>query len=414
MSDPVREVDVLVVGGGPAGLAAATALKRGGIARVVVLERESDAGGVPRHCEHLGFGLRDLHRILSGPAYARRWRDMAVDAGVEIETRTMVTSWSNERRAEVTGPRGRRQVEARAVILATGARERPRSARLVPGTRPMGVFTTGQLQQWVHLRHLPVGSRALIVGAEHVSYSAVLTLRDARVRTVAMVTELPRTQTFRAFDAVTRGGLRVPVLTGTTVSAILGRDRVTGARLRAADGSEREIDVDTIVFTGDWIPDHELARAADLCIHPGTRGPLVDSVGRTTGEGVFAVGNLVHPVETADVAAQRAAAVGSSVVDWLRRDESNRAFGDSVPVVASDPLTWVSPNLVRLGESTVPTTLLRSLTFLERPRIRVEQDDRTLATYRLRRMVPNRSHHVPSDWRRVVDVQGGPVRLSVV
>ena len=140
----------------------------------------------------------------------------------------MVTGWAGPCRAEVTGPDGLRQVDARAVVLATGARERPRAARLVPGTRPAGIFTTGQLQQWVHRQHLPLTGRALIVGAEHVSYSAVLTLREAGVRPVALVTDLPHTQTFRPFDLATRVGFRVPVWTRTSVTAVTGRDRLDG------------------------------------------------------------------------------------------------------------------------------------------------------------------------------------------
>ncbi len=186
----VLAVDALVVGAGPAGLAAATALKDAGVGRVVVVEREDEAGGVPRLCEHTGFGLRDLHRVMNGPAYARRWVDRAIASGADIRTRTMVTGWAAPGRAELTGPAGLLRVDACAVVLATGARERSRAARLVPGTRPAGIFTTGQLQQMVHREKLPVGRRAVVVGAEHVSYSAVLTLREAGVRPVALVTDL--------------------------------------------------------------------------------------------------------------------------------------------------------------------------------------------------------------------------------
>ncbi len=273
MSRTSVSVDALVVGGGPAGLAAATALRTGGAGRVLVVEREDRAGGIPRLCEHTGFGLRDLRRVLSGPAYARRWVERATAAGADIRTRSMVTGWAGPNRAEVTGPDGLLEVEARTVVLATGARERPRAARLVPGTRPAGIFTTGQLQQWVHAQHLPLGGRALVVGAEHVSYSALLTLRDAGVRPVALVTDLPHTQTFRLFDLVARVGLRVPVWTGTSVTAVRGRTRVDEVLVRGPDGAERAVAVDAVVFTGDFIPDNELARLAHLAMDSGTRGP---------------------------------------------------------------------------------------------------------------------------------------------
>ena len=413
MTVPLTRVDVLVVGGGPAGLAAATALKAGGTGSVLVVERENDAGGIPRHCEHSGFGLRDFRRVLSGPAYARRWVDRASDAGAEIWTRTMVTGWSREGQAELTGPEGKRRVEAQAVVLATGARERPRTARLIPGDRPIGVFTTGQLQQWVHHEALPVGRRALIVGAEHVSYSAVLTLRQAGVRPIALVTDYPHSQTVRLFDLVTRLGLRVPVLTRTTVAGIYGRDRVDKVLLRGPEGQLRELPVDTVVFTGDWIPDHELARLAPVTIDPGTNGPACDIDGRTSVDWIFAVGNLVHPVETADIAARRAGFVGAAVIDWLRRKQHDRGCGTHVRVRVTDPLHWVVPNLVCVGQRADRPVLLHSTEFLEHPKVRVEQGGRTLGAYQLRRLVPNRSHHIPSDWLSAVEPAGGEVLVSI-
>ena len=189
---------VVIVGGGPAGLAAAVELRRRGVPEVLVLEREAAAGGIPRHAQHQGFGLRDLHRPLSGPGYARRYAELAAAAGAELRTETMVTGWAPGGPLELTGPRGREQLEPAAVVLATGCRERPRSARLVPGSRPEGVMTTGTLQQLVYLKGLTPGTRALVVGAEHVSFSALLTLAHGGARAVGMVTELPRHQSLAA------------------------------------------------------------------------------------------------------------------------------------------------------------------------------------------------------------------------
>ncbi len=327
MSRSQLTVDALVVGGGPAGLAAATALRAGGVERVVVVEREDEAGGIPRLCAHTGFGLRDLRRVLSGPVYARRWVERAVASGADIRTRSMVTGWAGPGRALVTTPGGLFEVDAGVVVLATGARERPRAARLVPGTRPSGIFTTGQLQQWVHREHLPVGRRALVIGAEHVSYSAVLTLREAGVRPVALVTSFRRTQTFRLFDLMTRAGLRVPVWSGTGVAGVYGRERVERVLLRDHRSNEREVAVDTVVFTGDFVPDNELARLAGLAVDPGTRGPTCAEDGTTTarrglrgrqsrapcrdGRRGGAAGNCSRP-RRGGVAAKRGSAVRAS------------------------------------------------------------------------------------------------------
>jgi len=412
MTRTVVPVDALVVGAGPAGLAAATALRAGGAGKVLVLDREDEAGGTPRLCEHTGFGLRDLRRVLRGPAYARLWVERATASGVDIRTRSMVTAWAAPRRAEVTGPNGLLEVEARAVILATGARERPRAARLVPGTRPSGIFTTGQLQQWVHRQRLPLAGRALIVGAEHVSYSAVLTLREAGVQPVALVTDLPHTQTFRAFDLATRVGLRVPVWTRTAVTGVTGRDRLDGVLVRGPDDTERTVAVDVVVFTGDFVPDSELARLAHLSMDPGTKGPACDVDGATTTPGVFATGNLVHPAETADVAARRATVVGRAAAAWLRDGDRRPSGAETVRLRVDDPLLWVAPNLAVPGRAGTEPLLVRTQVFLDRPCLDVTQGGRLLGSFRPRRMIPNRSHALPSGCLRLVR-PGDNVRLSV-
>ena len=408
----VVPVDALVIGAGPAGLAAATALRAGGAGHVLVLDREDEAGGTPRLCEHTGFGLRDLRRVLSGPAYARRWVERAAASGVDILTRSMVTAWKGPRRAEVTGPEGLLEVHARAVVLATGARERPRAARLVPGTRPSGIFTTGQLQQWVHHQRLSLAGRALIVGAEHVSYSAVLTLREAGVRPVALVTDLPHTQTFRSFDLATRVGLHVPVWTETAVTGVTGRERVDGVLVRGPDGVERTVGVDVVVFTGDFIPDNELARLAHLSMDPGTKGPACDVDGATSAAGVFASGNLVHPAETADVAARRATAVGRAAAAWLRDGDRHPTGPATVRLRVADPLLWVAPNLAVPGRGGTEPLLVRTRVFLDHPRLDVTQGGRLLGSFRPRRMIPNRSHALPSDCLQLVR-PGDDVCLSV-
>lgn len=218
--------DVLIVGAGPAGLTAATALKRAGVGEVLVLDRERDAGGIPRHSDHPGYGLRDLRRMLSGPAYARRLTDAAMSAGAVVRTEAMVTSWTPDVGALVTTPQGRLRVTPRAVVLATGARERPRAARLVPGDRPPGVYTTGQLQNLVHLHHGVPGQRAVVVGAELVSWSAVLTLREAGCRTVLMTSALPTAESYAVLSLGGRLLARTELATSTRVVRVVGRGGV--------------------------------------------------------------------------------------------------------------------------------------------------------------------------------------------
>lgn len=374
--------DVAVVGGGPAGLAAATELRRRGVQRVVVHEREQQPGGIPRHTEHLGYGMRDLHRLTTGPRYAAALVRRAEKAGVEILTGSTVTSID--------------QLDAAAVVLATGVRERPRAARLVPGDRPAGVLTTGALQQFVALHHQHVGRRAVVIGAEHVSFSAVLTLRHAGCEVAAMVTPLPRHQTYRTLALATVGRHRVPVRAGVDVAEVVGRSRVEGVVL--TDGTR--IDCDTVVFTGDWIPDHELARGGGLTMVPGSKAPVVDAGMHTERRGVFAIGNLVHPAETADVCALDGRHAATAVLDWLalhRWPEQVR------PVEVGAPLRWAA--------HTARGVTLRVDGFAT-GRLRVTADGRELWVGRRRTFVPNRSITITAE--AVRRATGHALRVDIV
>jgi thioredoxin reductase len=403
----------VIVGGGPSGLATAIELRRLGISPVTVIEREREAGGIPRHSDHTGFGLRDLRTVLSGPRYAKRYRELAEQEGVDVVAETMVTEWEGDRGLKLTGPGGREEIEPPAVVLATGCRERPRSARLVPGSRPAGVMTTATLQQLVHLRGEKVGRRAVIVGAEHVSFSAVATLAHGGASVAGLVTELPRHQSLRSFRAGAAVRYRAPVWAGTKVSAIHGTDRVESVELTEVDtGRTRTIDCDLVIFTADWIPDHELAVMAGCELDPGTRGPLIDPALRTTRPGVFAVGNLLHPAETADVCALDGRHVASAVAAYMRGPGE---WPVPVRMAARAPLAWVAPNLLLATGQGPPRGrfLLRSEEFVRRARLQVRQGGRELWSGRVGRLVPGRSAHIPAGWAAGVDPAGGPVMVAV-
>jgi thioredoxin reductase len=429
---------LVVVGGGPAGLAAGLELRRRGVSEVVVLDREPAAGGIPRHASHQGFGARDLRRLMSGPAYARRYAGLAQGAGIEVRTETMVTGWSAAGALEVTSPRGRETIAAGAVILATGCRERPRSARLVPGSRPDGVMTTGTLQQLVYLHRRRVGRRALVVGGEHVSFSALMTLAHGGARAVAMVTELPRHSSLAVFRAGAALRYRTPLLTRTAVTAIHGRERVEEVELTDLEGGKtRTLACDTVVFTADWIPDNELAVMAGLEMDPGTHGPVVDAALRTSRPGVFAAGNVLHGAETADVAALSGRHAGAAAARFLRGEEpwplarapvrcEPPSGAPATPSAASQPspagarpsaaggpppFKWIAPNAVSRPGDRPPRGhfLLRSTGFVRVPRLEVAQGERVLWSGRLPWLQPGRSARLPSGWTSQVDPTGPPV-----
>jgi thioredoxin reductase len=408
---PAEDTDLLVVGAGPAGLAAAEAVCRGGW-RVIVLEREPVPGGIPRHCHHPGFGLRDLHRVWSGPGYASRRVDRARSAGADIRTGWCVTGWAGPASLAATSRHGLTQITAGAVLLATGCRERPRPARLVPGSRPAGVLTTGALQQLVHTYGQRAGRVAVIVGAEHIAFSALHTLAASGTRVAAVVTESPVLQTFAALRLATAGLRRVPVLTCTRLTEITGTQRVDGVVLTdLRTGTVTSLPCDTVVFTGDWIPDHELARSAGLAIDPATRGPVVDLAGRTSAPGVFAAGNLVHPAEPADVAALGGAHAAAAINRWLADQQPGGQ--PVVPVRAEPPLAWVVPQNIRPGERPARRAFtLRASDLAGRGFLTVTQGGRILHRQARRELVPNRSITVGSGWLALVDPAAGPVTIG--
>ncbi|MGW0834624.1 NAD(P)/FAD-dependent oxidoreductase [Streptomyces prunicolor] len=406
MTRPEREVDVLVVGAGPAGLAAAARLAAAGVARVEVLDREQQAGGVPRHCHHGGFGT--WTHPLTGPAYARLVLTAAKRAGAVVRTGITALDWAGPSALNAVGPHGPETIRAAAVVLATGARERSRAARLVPGTRPNGVYTTGELQQAVHLHGQRIGTRAVVVGAEDVSYGAADTVRAAGAQVVAMVTELDRSQTTLARTHNARLRHRIPLLADTTVTELLGHGRLSGVRVRHRDGRTVQLACDTVVFTGDFVPDHELARRGRLDLDPGTRGPVVDGGLHTSRPGVFAAGSLLHPVESAATATREGVRVAAAVLESLAGAEWPR---HTVPLLVEPPLRWIAPNRVAPGDG--HPYVLRTSALVHRPVLQVVQDGRLLHKEWLGAAVPNRTLTLTAEWTRLVDVTGGAVRVTL-
>jgi thioredoxin reductase len=407
--------EVVIVGGGPAGLACAIELRRLGVASVLVLEREAQAGGIPRHCNHQGFGARDVRRLISGPRYARRYVERARRSGARVEVESMVTGWSAGGELEVTSPTGRRLLAPAAVVLATGCRERPRAARLVAGSRPDGVMTTGMLQQLVELRGERIGGRALIVGAEHVSFSALLTLARAGALVVAMVTELPRHQSLALVRAGAALRHRTPLRTRTAVRAIRGDPRVEEIEVLDLDsGRARMVSCQTVVFTADWIPDHELAALGGMGLDPGTRGPRVDAALRTDRVGVFAAGNLIHAAEPADVAALSGRHAARSAVRWL--SEQSPWPASLIPIACRPPLGWISPNAASAEPGGPPRErfLLRSSVFLRRAQIEIHQNGRALWRGTVALLGPGRSRALPPEWAASVDADGGTIEVALV
>ena len=245
--------DVVIIGGGPAGLSAARRLGELGIA-ATVLEREQQAGGVPRHCGHLGFGWESHRRIWTGPLFAAQLRDDS--KSLDLRTGHTVLGIDGDV-LRVQSEKGISEITASKIILATGTRETPRAPRFVGGSRPRGVMTTGALQAHVYLQHFKPFERPVIIGSELVSFSAILTCRHVGIRPVAMIEAKDHISAPRPGDLIAKLVYGVPVWTRTRLIAIDGRKQVEAVEIER-DGKRERIACDGVIFTGEWVPEAAL------------------------------------------------------------------------------------------------------------------------------------------------------------
>ncbi|WP_395607855.1 NAD(P)/FAD-dependent oxidoreductase [Pseudomonas sp. B22129] len=310
-------VDVAIIGSGPAGLSAAVELRRQGVQRVVVIERENTPGGVPRHCGHPPFGFREYGRIYSGPDYARRNVAEARSAGVELRLGHTVTHLGQGGCLHLVSTAGAVTLQAKRVLLATGVRETPRAARLIGGDRPLGVINTGALQAYLYLHNLKPFERPLIIGTELVSLSSILSCRRAGIKPVAMIEPNVRATARWPLSLFPRF-CGVPLHFGAQLLDIHGSGRVEAASVRLANGQLARFECDGVLLTGNFLPEASLVRQSHLLLDPNSGGPVIDQYGRCSDPAYFAAGNLLRPVETAGWSYREGASIARLLAKDLR------------------------------------------------------------------------------------------------
>lgn len=349
--------DIAVIGGGPAGLAAALAAKEAGCTDVLVLERDGEPGGILNQCIHNGFGLHVFQEELTGPEYAGRFIRMAREAGVAVKTDTMVLEVSEGRIIRAVNPQdGYMEIQAGAVILAMGCRERTRGAIAIPGDRPAGVFTAGCAQRYINMDGYMVGRRVIILGSGDIGLIMArrLTLEGAQV--LACVELMPYSGGLQRNITQCLDDFHIPLYLSHTITRIAGRKRVEQVTVSRVDeqrrpvpGSEMVFDCDTVLLSVGLIPENELSRQAGVAIDPRTGGPMVTEDMQTSVTGVFACGNVVHVHDLVDFVTMESRRAGEAAAQWAAAQKTASApeNGATVYLRGGNGVAYTVPQSLR-------------------------------------------------------------------
>lgn len=389
--------DLVIIGGGPAGMSAAIAAYEQGIRDILILERDENLGGILQQCIHNGFGLHKFGEELTGPEYAWKYEEKVRNLGIECKCDTMVLDISEDKIITATNSReGIFQLQAKAVILAMGCRERSKGALNIPGSRPAGIFSAGTAQKFVNMKGYLPGKDVVILGSGDIGLIMArrMTLEGAKVHAVCELMPysggLARNiqQCLHDFD--------IPLKLSHTVVEIHGKERLTGVTIAQVDENRRPIaetrayiPCDTLLLSVGLIPENELSKAANVSLSHITSGPVVDQDRQTSVPGVFACGNVLHVHDLVDFVSQEAEIAGKAAAEYIR---GNARETLSIPVKTDGKIRYTVPQVIT--RKTDVTVYFRVSDVYKNVRIHVRDGENVVLTKKRPRVAPGEMESV--------------------
>ena len=402
--------EVVVIGGGPAGLGAAVEAKKCGANSVLIIERDRELGGILNQCIHNGFGLHEFKEELTGPEYAQRFIEQAKKSDIEIMLNTMVLNIDDEKKIIALGEQGIMEIRAGAVVLAMGCRERTAGAIAINGYRPAGVYTAGMAQRIINMEGYMVGKEVVIYGSGDIGLIMArrMTLEGAKVKAVVEI--MPYSSGLYRNIAQCLEDYDIPLMLSHNIHEIHGKDRINGVTISKVDenrrpikGTEEFISCDTLLLSVGLIPENELSQKAGIAIDKITNGPIVDSKMHTQVDGIFACGNVLHVHDIVDFVTKESRIAGKNAAYYVRQNLNKDSY---VSTKSNKGIRYIMPHKILLNSEEDVNLYMRVDGIYKDSKVIVKCDNKEILSKKMRHMIPSEMINIVLKNELIKDLSG--------